>query len=160
MIEKIVGDAIQMRNLGALIAKQLVDGDVVVLTGPLGAGKTTFSQGVGLGLGIDDAITSPTFVVARTHSPGSGHLGLMHVDAYRLNSADDLVDLDIDSDSPHITLIEWGGGFVEKVTDSWLDVTIDRSSLDNEEEPEAGERRVTFAMNGPKWLSRTLEVTL
>jgi len=160
MIELVVVDASQMRNLGESIARQLIDGDIVVLTGPLGAGKTTFSQGVGVGLGIDEQITSPTFVVARTHQPGKGTLGLMHVDAYRLNSADDLVDLDIDSDSPHITLIEWGENFVEKVTDSWLAVAIDRSSTFDSAEPESGERRVTLVTQGPRWQNRTLEVNL
>ena len=160
MIEITVVDAIQMRNLGAILATQLIDGDVVVLTGPLGAGKTTFSQGVGSGLGIEDAITSPTFVVARTHAPGSNHLGLMHVDAYRLNSADDLIDLDIDSDSPHITLIEWGERFVEKVTDSWVEVTINRGSTSDDDTPEAGERLVTLVTHGPNWQDRTFEVNL
>ena len=160
MTEVVVVDAIQMRNLGALVARQLIDGDVVVLTGPLGAGKTTFSQGVGIGLGIEDQITSPTFVVARTHEPGIGNLGLMHVDAYRLNSADDLVDLDIDSDLPHITLIEWGESFVEKVTDSWLAVAIHRDIIGDFNEPESGERRVTLVTQGPRWQNRTLEVNL
>jgi len=160
MAKVLVANATQMRNLGKLVAGQLIDGDVVVLTGPLGAGKTTFSQGVGIGLGIEDLITSPTFVVARTHTAGSGALGLMHVDAYRLNSADDLIDLDIDSADPHVTLIEWGESFVEKVTDSWLAITIDRSNIGAADEPEAGERRVTLVARGPKWQDRTLEVNL
>lgn len=160
MTEVIVVDAKQMRNLGELVARQLIDGDVVVLTGPLGAGKTTFSQGVGAGLGIEEQITSPTFVVARTHEPGTGNLGLMHVDAYRLNSADDLIDLDIDSDSPHITLIEWGENFVEKVSDSWLAVVINRGNLGDADEPESGERRVTLRTQGPRWQDRTLRVDI
>ncbi len=160
MTEVVVVDATQMRNLGEQVARQLIDGDVVVLTGPLGAGKTTFSQGVGTGLGIEDQIASPTFVVARTHEPGIGNLGLMHVDAYRLNSADDLIDLDIDSDSPHITLIEWGESFVQKVTDSWLTVAIDRGNLGDADAPEAGERRVTLVTQGPRWQDRVLEVKL
>ena len=160
MPEVVIADATQMRNLGHLVAQQLIDGDVVVLAGPLGAGKTTFSQGIGAGLGIDDLITSPTFVVARTHSAGTKALGLMHVDAYRLNSADDLIDLDIDSDSPHITVIEWGENFVEKVTDSWLAVTIARSSSDGSDAAEAGERFVTLVPHGSRWQGRTLEVSL
>jgi len=160
MAEVLVTDATQMRKLGAVVARQLFNGDVIVLTGPLGAGKTTFSQGVGIGLGIEDLITSPTFVVARTHAAGSGALGLMHVDAYRLNSADDLVDLDIDSDLPHVTIIEWGESFIEEVTDSWLAVTIDRSNIGNDDEPEAGERHVTLLTHGPSWQNRILEVDL
>lgn len=158
MTEVLILDATEMRNLGQLVAQQLIDGDVLVLTGPLGAGKTTFSQGIGIGLGIEDFITSPTFVVARTHDSGNGKLGLMHVDAYRLNSADDLIDLDIDSDMPHVTLIEWGENFVEKVTDSWLNVTIDRSSFGEVDAPEAGERSVTLVGHGPKWQGRSIEV--
>ena len=158
MAKVVVGGAEQMRELGKLVAQQLVDGDVVVLSGLLGAGKTTFSQGIGAGLGIEDSITSPTFVVARTHNPGTVALGLIHVDAYRLSSADDLIDLDIDSDLPHVTLIEWGENFVEKVTDSWLTVEIQRSSEGDEEAPEAGERQVTIVQHGPKWVNRKIEV--
>lgn len=158
MAEVYILDATEMRNLGQLVAQQLIDGDVVVLTGPLGAGKTTFSQGIGIGLGIEDFITSPTFVVARTHESGNGNLGLMHIDAYRLNSADDLIDLDIDSEMPHVTLIEWGENFVEKVTDSWLNVTIARSSFGEADAPEAGERSVTLVAHGPKWQGRSIEV--
>lgn len=159
MTTVVVSDAEQMRELGKIVAKQLIDGDVIVLSGLLGAGKTTFSQGIGAGLGIEDPITSPTFVVARTHNPGATTLGLIHVDAYRLNSADDLVDLDIDSDMPHITLIEWGENFVQKVTDSWLTVEITRSSQGDDDAPEAGERVVTIVQHGPKWADRRVEVT-
>jgi len=160
MTELVVFDAIEMRNLGAKIASQLTDGDVVILTGPLGAGKTTFSQGVGAGLGISEQVTSPTFVVARTHLPGNGSLGLMHVDAYRLNSAEDLIDLDIDSEFAHITVIEWGESFVKHITDSWLSVSIDRSSDGDDDAPESGERLVTLVTQGPKWQDRMLEVDL
>lgn len=160
MTELVVADAIQMRNLGEKIARQLIDGDVVILTGPLGAGKTTFSQGVGAGLGISEQITSPTFVVARTHLPGSGSLGLMHVDAYRLNSPEDLIDLNIDSEFAHITVIEWGESFAEHITDSWLSVSIDRSSASDADAPESGERLVTLVTQGPKWQGRVLEVNL
>ena len=158
MAEVLILDATEMRNLGQLVAQQLIDGDVLVLTGPLGAGKTTFSQGIGIGLGIEDFITSPTFVVARTHESENGKLGLMHVDAYRLNSADDLIDLDIDSDMPHVTLIEWGEDFVQRVTDSWLSVSIARSSYGEVDSPESGERRVSLLAHGPKWQGRTIEV--
>lgn len=160
MTDVVVSDATQMRELGQLVAQQLCDGDVVVLSGPLGAGKTTFSQGVGAGLGIEDSITSPTFVVARTHSPGAGALGLLHVDAYRLTNADDLIDLDIDAEIPHVTLIEWGESYVEKITDSWLEVRIERNSLGDIAAPESGERQVTLSSHGPKWNDRLFEVSL
>ena len=158
MSEFVVTDATQMRELGKLLAMQLADGDVVVLSGPLGAGKTTFSQGIGTGMGLEDSITSPTFVVARSHQPGTRNLGLLHVDAYRLSHADDLIDLDIDSELPHITLIEWGENFVEKITDSWVAVKIERSSDGDLDAPEAGDRRVTITTHGPEWEERHFEV--
>ena len=146
-----VQDSQEMRELGAIVASKLLAGDVVVLTGPLGAGKTTFAQGIGRGLGLIDAITSPTFVVAREHRGGRDNLSLMHVDAYRLPSSDDLVDLELDSIRPHVTLIEWGADFASKITDSWLEVCISRTNEGTESEPDAGPREVFFIGHGPRW---------
>ena len=155
-----VTTADEMRRLGVSLARQLKHGDVIVLTGSLGAGKTTFVQGLGMELGVKGDITSPTFVVAREYNQSSSGLGLIHVDAYRLRDADDLVDLDLDADWPHVTVIEWGAPFVQHVTDSWLSVSIERTSDDDETAPENGIRTVSFASNGPQWQERTLEVSL
>jgi len=121
---------------------------VVVLHGALGAGKTTFARGVGESLGIQGAIASPTFVVARTHPRSvAEHAPLVHVDAYRLAHAEELVDLDIDYDHS-IVLIEWGRAYVERVADQWLDIDIEtRASLDEDDQPmeDDRERLVTLS---------------
>ena len=148
-----------MRTLGERIAQQLHAGDILVLTGPLGAGKTTFVQGVGTGLGVEGVVTSPTFIVARQHKAGSRGISLMHLDAYRLQSADDLADLDIDDRTPHVTVVEWGGRFIRAISDSWLEVTIGRDVVGDEDSPENGIRVVTLEPHGPLWDNRELEVS-
>jgi tRNA threonylcarbamoyladenosine biosynthesis protein TsaE len=113
-----------MEAFGRWLATQLRAGDVVVLTGPLGAGKTTLTRGLGEGLGVVSPVQSPTFIVAREHervAPGSPPL--VHVDAYRLGSAVELDDLDIDWSSS-ISVIEWGRPYVSAVARSWLDIDI------------------------------------
>ena len=122
-----------------------------MLTGPLGAGKTTFAQGLGRGLGIVDSITSPTFVVAREHRAGAEQLSLIHVDAYRLSSSDDLLDLELDSREPHVTVMEWGADFAAKITDSWLEVFISRTDEGEPDQPESGAREVSFVGHGERW---------
>lgn len=154
-----IASADEMRSLGHSLANFLRAGDIIVLSGALGAGKTTFVQGLGEGLGVQGLVTSPTFVVARTHQAGDPGLGLIHVDAYRLASADDLADLDIDDERPHITVIEWGDPFIKSITDSWLSVTIERSSISDDDSPENGIRRVTIAPQGPAWQGRSVEVS-
>ncbi|MDO9589705.1 MAG: tRNA (adenosine(37)-N6)-threonylcarbamoyltransferase complex ATPase subunit type 1 TsaE, partial [Microcella sp.] len=111
-------------TLGARIAAQLRAGDVVLLSGELGAGKTTLTRGLGAALGVRGTVTSPTFVLARTHPRADG-APLVHVDAYRLSGADELDDLDLDLDRS-IVVIEWGAGLIEHLVDEWLAVTIDR----------------------------------
>jgi tRNA threonylcarbamoyl adenosine modification protein YjeE len=113
-----------MAELGARIARVLRAGDVVLLTGELGAGKTTLTRGLGAALGVRGTVTSPTFVLARTH-PRDAAPPLVHVDAYRLGGADELDDLDLDLDGS-IVVIEWGAGLIEHLVDSWLSVTIER----------------------------------
>lgn len=143
----------QMHELGLEIGSALRAGDVLVLTGPLGAGKTTLTRGIGEGLGVRGPVTSPTFVLARTHPSLVEGPPLVHVDAYRLNSAVELDDLDIDF--PHsVVVVEWGAGMIEDLVDSWLDVVIDRP-----EGATAGElgdelvepRTVTLTGHGPRW---------
>jgi tRNA threonylcarbamoyl adenosine modification protein YjeE len=143
----------QMHELGLELGRELRAGDVLVLTGPLGAGKTTLTRGIGEGLGVRGPVTSPTFVLARTHPSLVDGPPLVHVDAYRLNSAVELDDLDIDF--PHsVVVVEWGAGMVEDLVDSWLDVVIERPEGAN-----AGElgdeliepRTVTLTGHGPRW---------
>ena len=114
-----------MHDLGVELASTLRAGDVLVLTGPLGAGKTTLTRGIGEGLNVRGPVTSPTFVLARTHPSLTGGAPLVHVDAYRLSSAIELDDLDIDF-ARSITVVEWGRGLVESLVGSWLDVEIER----------------------------------
>ena len=114
-----------MHQLGCSLAKLLEAGDLVLLTGPLGAGKTTLSRGIGEGLGVIGTVSSPTFVIARTHKLEGSSTPLVHVDAYRLSSPAEFDDLDIDL-AHSIVLVEWGRGFTDELTDSWLDVEIER----------------------------------
>ncbi|KRB43316.1 MULTISPECIES: tRNA (adenosine(37)-N6)-threonylcarbamoyltransferase complex ATPase subunit type 1 TsaE [unclassified Terrabacter] len=109
------------RHLGA----RLRGGDVLVLTGDLGAGKTTLTQGIAEGLGVRGPITSPTFVIARVHPSLVGGPLLVHVDAYRLGSAIELDDLDLDADlDASVTVVEWGAGLAEQLSESRLELTI------------------------------------
>lgn len=112
------------REFGRALAARLRPGDLVVLTGPLGAGKTTLAQGIGVGLGVAGDVTSPTFVIARVHK---GPVPLVHVDAYRLTSVSEVDDLDLDASlDDSVTIVEWGEGKVEHLTDAYLEVRIDR----------------------------------
>ncbi len=117
----------RMRALGARLAAVLGPGDLVVLAGPLGAGKTTLVQGIGEGLGVRGPITSPTFVIARVHPSLRGGPDLVHADAYRLGSRLEVDDLDLDADLDHsVTVVEWGEGLVENLAPGYLLVSIDR----------------------------------
>ncbi|MFI5677845.1 tRNA (adenosine(37)-N6)-threonylcarbamoyltransferase complex ATPase subunit type 1 TsaE [Streptomyces cellulosae] len=119
----------QMRELGRRLAKLLRAGDLVMLTGELGAGKTTLTRGLGEGLGIRGAVTSPTFVIARVHPPLGDGPPLVHVDAYRLGGGlDEMEDLDLDVSLPEsVIVVEWGEGKVEELTDDRLQVVIHRT---------------------------------
>jgi tRNA threonylcarbamoyladenosine biosynthesis protein TsaE len=117
------------RALGADLAAHLGAGDLIVLVGPLGAGKTALTQGVGAGLGVQEPVTSPTFVIARVHR--GGRLPLVHVDAYRLGSMADVDDLDLDvTVDTSVTVVEWGQGLVEQLADEHLEVRLDRRDDD------------------------------
>ena len=108
-----------------------------MLTGPLGAGKTTLTRGIGEGLGVRGPVTSPTFVLARTHPSLVGGPPLVHVDAYRLSEPIELDDLDIDF-AGSVVIVEWGRGMVDAVASRWLDVEIDRpTGAGDEDEPAA-----------------------
>jgi len=140
-----IADAEIMHQLGLRLAGLLRAGDLLILTGPLGAGKTTLSRGIGEGLGVVGTVSSPTFVIARTHKRTDGGPELVHVDAYRLASPQELDDLDIDF-AKSITLIEWGKGFTDGISDSWLDIAIDRDRTGATEV-----RMVSITGHGPRW---------
>ncbi|UFS59364.1 alanine racemase [Subtercola endophyticus] len=121
----VIGDPEAMGALGEQFAGRLGAGDVLVLTGELGAGKTTFTRGLGAGLGVRGSVTSPTFVLARTHPNAATGVPLVHVDAYRLDGAAQLDDLDIDFASS-IVVVEWGAGMIEAIVDDYLELVIER----------------------------------
>ncbi|MGR0221092.1 tRNA (adenosine(37)-N6)-threonylcarbamoyltransferase complex ATPase subunit type 1 TsaE [Agromyces sp. ZXT2-6] len=125
MTRRTIADTEAMEELGRELGRQLRAGDLVVLTGPLGAGKTTLTRGIGEGLGVRGPVQSPTFVLARTHPSLVGGAPLVHVDAYRLSGAAELEDLDLDFDHSAV-VVEWGAGLLEGVSDSWLEVVIAR----------------------------------
>jgi tRNA threonylcarbamoyl adenosine modification protein YjeE len=114
----------QMHEFGSRLGSMLVAGDLVSLNGPLGAGKTTLTRGIGEGVMAEGNVSSPTFLIARTHSTKSG-IPFHHIDAYRLSTPAELDDLDIDF-AGSISVIEWGSGFAEGLTDSLLEIQIER----------------------------------
>ena len=124
-MNRVVPTSDAMEKLGAALGAVASAGDVIVLTGELGAGKTTFARGFGEALGLSTAVSSPTFVVAREHASVSGSPPLVHVDAYRLSSAVELEDLDIDVENS-IVLAEWARPFASVLSSSWLDIEIER----------------------------------
>ena len=127
----LVSTADQMRDFGRRLARLLRAGDLVVLSGPLGAGKTTLAQGIGAGLGVRGPVTSPTFVIARVHPNLGTGPDLVHADAYRLGSRAEVDDLDLDADlATSVTVVEWGEGLVEELADSCLQVGIQPAVLD------------------------------
>lgn len=146
-----VADAQSMQALASKVAMLLQAGDVIVLDGPLGAGKTTFTQGLGSALGVVGLVTSPTFVVSRIHKPTTG-LGLIHVDAYRLNSSDELFDLELDDRGNNVLVMEWGLPYVSDIADNWLHISISRDDIDDED-PAGGERIVTVTGHGDRWVN-------
>ncbi len=138
-----IATAAEMHDLGKRIGSQCVAGDLILLNGPLGAGKTVLVQGIGESLGIDD-VTSPTFVISRIHK---APLPLIHVDAYRLleggNAALYLDDLDLDSPRENaVTVIEWGGEESARLSEERLEIVIDRTE---------DVREVTITAIGPRW---------
>lgn len=122
------------RQFGRRLAGVLRAGDVVILDGPLGAGKTALVQGIGAGLNVQGAVTSPTFVIARVHRPDptlGGRLPLIHVDAYRLSGIAEVNDLDLDTSlDDAVTVVEWGEGKVEQLSDAHLVVRLERREDD------------------------------
>lgn len=141
-----------MHELGRRIASRLQPGDVLIATGDLGAGKTTLTQGIGQGLGVDGAVISPTFVLSRVHRNQNGP-ALVHVDAYRLGSAAELEDIDLEASlADSVTLIEWGAGIAEWLSPDRLEIEIQRS-LDPSDET----RQVYLTGYGARWANGALE---
>jgi tRNA threonylcarbamoyladenosine biosynthesis protein TsaE len=142
----ILATADDTRAYGAKLAAVLRAGDLVVLTGPLGAGKTVLVQGIGAGLGVPGRVLSPTFVIARVHR--GGQLPLVHVDAYRLGSIEEVDDLDLDVDLvDSVLVVEWGEGKVEQLTDARLSVELTRA-------PDSEARTLTVRPHGGDWADR------
>lgn len=156
-----VPDADAMQDLGRALAGVLTAGDLVLLIGPLGAGKTTLTRGLGEGLGVRGAVTSPTFVIARLHPVAApGGTALLHVDAYRLGSFGELDDLDLDTALDEcVTVVEWGEGLAEPLSPHRLEVRIERAVADESVAPstaeaaevEADPRVVTLTGVGERW---------
>ncbi|WP_406023972.1 tRNA (adenosine(37)-N6)-threonylcarbamoyltransferase complex ATPase subunit type 1 TsaE [Nocardioides sp. NBC_00850] len=151
-------DADAMFELGRRVAGLVAAGDVLVLSGGLGAGKTTFTKGLGAGLEVRGEITSPTFVIARVHPSTVGGPELVHVDAYRLGGIEELDDLDLDTDlDDAVTVVEWGEGLAEGLSESRLEIRIvraeaDEAPLDLVEAPDGADpRRVEIVPVGARW---------
>ncbi|MDN4610813.1 tRNA (adenosine(37)-N6)-threonylcarbamoyltransferase complex ATPase subunit type 1 TsaE [Arthrobacter burdickii] len=161
-----VGSAAELQGLAAALAPHLRPADLLVLSGELGAGKTTFTQGLGRGLSVEDRIISPTFVLVRQHPAADGGPGLVHVDAYRLGNAAAVDDLDLEATmDSNVTVVEWGAGRVEHLSDSWLRVDIVRPLgsteaasggpvIDFDDDGEDEVRTVTLSGFGPRWSGR------
>ena len=140
--EHVLSTPADTQGLGRALAELVRPGDLVVLVGPLGAGKTALTQGIGAGLGVTEPVTSPTFVISRVHR--GGRVPLVHVDAYRLAGMDDL-DLDV-TVADSVTVVEWGQGLVERLTDEHLEVRLDRRDDDV--------RTAVLVPHGPGWEKR------
>ena len=137
------------QDLGRALGALLRAGDLVVLTGGLGAGKTTLTQGLGDGLGVRGPVTSPTFVIARVHPSLVGGPPLVHVDAYRLGGALELDDLDLDASvDDGVTVVEWGHGLAEDLSEDRLEVVLDV-------DPATEQRTATVTGIGGRWARST-----
>lgn len=145
-----LADGEATRAWGRAVAAHVRAGDLIVLTGELGAGKTTFTRGLGEGLGVRGAVTSPTFVIARRHPAGAQGLDLLHVDAYRLGGPSEIDDLDLDLVGA-VTVVEWGAGRVDHLADSRLHITLT---------PVADGREATVTGHGARWDEVAVEALL
>lgn len=154
-----VPTAEEMHELGRRVAGLLHAGDVVVLTGELGAGKTTLTQGLGEGLGVRGGITSPTFVISRVHPPLGDGPALVHVDAYRLSGAVELDDLDLDvTVEDSVTVVEWGEGLAELLAEDRLEITLTRSvgGPEGPADPAPEARSARVVPVGARWVGAGL----
>ncbi|GAA1563306.1 hypothetical protein GCM10009804_19960 [Kribbella hippodromi] len=155
-IELTVPTADDMQAIGNELAGQLRAGDVLVLSGDLGAGKTTFTQGLGAGLQVRGAITSPTFVISRVHPPLGDGPALVHVDAYRIGGFAELDDLDLDASlEDAVTVVEWGHGLAEALAPDRLDIVVTRGDDDTDET-----RAIRITPVGPRWAASGVRVSV
>jgi tRNA threonylcarbamoyladenosine biosynthesis protein TsaE len=155
-VELTVPTADEMQAIGEELAGQLRAGDVLVLSGDLGAGKTTFTQGLGVGLKVRGAITSPTFVISRVHPSLSGGPALVHVDAYRIGGFAELDDLDLDASlEDAVTVVEWGHGLAEALAPDRLDIVVTRGDDDTDET-----RSLRITPVGPRWAASGVHVSV
>lgn len=140
------------RTAAAALATVLRAGDLLVLDGPLGAGKTTFTQGLGQGLEVRGPVASPTFVIARVHPSLRDGPALVHVDAYRLGESAEIDDLDLETELDEaVTVVEWGRDRVEHLADSTLLIQLDRpSQVDDPDDPDEP-RTLRLSLRGPRW---------
>jgi tRNA threonylcarbamoyladenosine biosynthesis protein TsaE len=146
LYESVIATSDDMDELGKRFANVLEAGDLVILIGPLGAGKTTFTRGVGSSLGVEGNVSSPTFVIARTHKrTDSLEAPLVHVDAYRLGSPQELDDLDIPFEKS-IVLVEWGKGLTEGISENWIEIEFQRDHSGQTED-----RNVKIVGFGERW---------
>ena len=145
LFDSVIETTEAMLELGERVSRVFSAGDLVLLIGPLGAGKTTFTRGVGKGLGAVGNVSSPTFVIARTHKRENSETPLVHVDAYRLSSPSELDDLDIPF-TKAIVLVEWGKGLTEGIAENWLEIAIARDTTGETEV-----RTVQITGFGPRW---------
>lgn len=149
-----LGTAEDTQGYGRALAGVLRPGDLVVLVGDLGAGKTTLTQGLADGLGVRGPITSPTFVIARVHPSLVDGPALVHVDAYRLGGAAELDDLDLDASlEESVTVVEWGQGLAEQLAADRLEVFLERFGT---QQPEQQSRTVRVRSVGPRWAGQEL----
>lgn len=147
-VELAAATAEDTHGIGRRLARLLRAGDLVVLSGDLGAGKTTFTQGLGEGLRVRGSVTSPTFVISRVHPSQVGGPALVHVDAYRLAGLAELDDLDLDASlEDAVTVVEWGTGVAEALAEDRVEVEITRAHADEEGES----RTVRLRAVGPRW---------
>jgi tRNA threonylcarbamoyladenosine biosynthesis protein TsaE len=148
----IISGVDEMKAKGQSLAASLRAGDVILLSGPLGAGKTAFTQGIATYLGISN-VTSPTFVISRIHEAGSEGIPLVHIDAYRLQGSDGSAffdDLDLtDYMERSITIVEWGEGLVNRIADQYLEIQIAHTDDENT-------RELTYMGHGDRWDGFTL----
>ena len=154
-------DADQTRSLGEDLGRVLAAGDLVMLSGGLGAGKTTLTQGIGVGMGVRGRVASPTFIVARVHPSLSGGPDLIHADAYRIKDLSDLETLDLDSSLDEaVTVVEWGEGKTEAMSNERLSIEVRRASggqaetdgdIIDLEHMDDGTRLIVLRAHGHRW---------
>ena len=152
MTVHVIESADDMVEVGRRLATLVRPGDLLVLKGPLGSGKTTLTRGLGAGLDVRGAVTSPTFVIARVHPSNNEGPALVHVDAYRLERFEEVDNLDLDASLPDaVTVVEWGDGKVDTLAEDRLVIELSRDEADD------GVRLIRLVSVGARWLDVDLD---